>query len=224
MQAQMPPGRIDAVVENGRLCPALYVYCAYPTSTCADRTLRPRVAAGQACVIIPLNLVINPKIELWCGDGESAVKGHLSNARAIPQSILTIKLHQYLIPALPLLARTSRAYTTTASIMTTNFATPNSTAASSSRSSLSAGSHDDIGEPPLSPSEQVEIELSQARELPSGFMSSLSAWWGSTESASKDSELRLLRYVKRCCCGTPHRLISATSDVFPFSARKTSPM
>jgi hypothetical protein len=69
------------------------------------------------------------------------------------------------------------------------------TATSSSRSSLSAGNNEDIGEPPLSPSEQVEIELSKARELPSSFMSSLSAWWGSSERASVDSELRLLRYV-----------------------------
>ncbi|KAJ9119000.1 hypothetical protein QFC24_005966 [Naganishia onofrii] len=67
------------------------------------------------------------------------------------------------------------------------------TATSSSRSSLSAGNNEDIGEPPLSPSEQVEIELSKARELPSSFMSSLSAWWGSSERASVDSELRLLR-------------------------------
>ena len=179
-----------AALPSSVFCPLADLHLCRPNTT-----RRPRVAEARACVISPLNLIINRKIELGCGDGECAVKGNPSNVRAIPQSILTIKLHQYLIPALPLLARTSRAYTTTASIMATNFATPNTTATSSSRSSLSAG-HDDIGEPPLSPSEQVEIELSQARELPNGFMSSLSAWWGSTESASKDSELRLLRYVE----------------------------
>lgn len=104
--------------------------------------------------------------------------------------------------------------------MTAAFATQNSTA-TSSRSSLSAG-NDDIGEPPLSPSEQVEIELSQARELPSGFMSSLSAWWGSSERASQDSELRLLRCVFRQLCSavadTPLRL-----DVCPSSAPRINP-
>ncbi|GHJ88703.1 hypothetical protein NliqN6_5105 [Naganishia liquefaciens] len=102
--------------------------------------------------------------------------------------------------------------------MTANFATQNSTA-TSSRSSLSAGSQDDIGEPPLSPSEQVEIELSQARELPSGFMSSLSAWWGSTESASKDSELRLLRRLPFFRTENQPDVAPTASNPNPITAR-----
>ncbi|KAJ9097703.1 hypothetical protein QFC21_004741 [Naganishia friedmannii] len=93
------------------------------------------------------------------------------------------------------------------------------TANSSSRSSLSAGNNEDIGEPPLSPSEQVEIELSKARELPSSFMSSLSAWWGSSERASVDSELRLLRRLPFFRTENQPDVAPTASNPNPLTAR-----
>lgn len=149
---------------------------------------------GRACVIFVSYNRIRNKIKI---DGWACEREHNSNLVAShrafqPFHVANIRLQRYIVAALPLISRPIRAYTTTAT-MTAAFATQNSTA-TSSRSSLSAG-NEDIGEPPLSPSEQVEIELSQARELPSGFISSLSAWWGSSERASQDSELRLLRCV-----------------------------
>lgn len=50
----------------------------------------------------------------------------------------------------------------------------------------------------LPPSAVIDNEINQARAIPKTFMTSLSAWWHSSEKSGEESELRMLRLVNVC--------------------------